>query len=58
MLCKVIFPSNYEQLCAGDLDTNIEYLEYNLVEITLLAYKWGAIILINEADIYLTERSL
>jgi hypothetical protein len=33
-------------------------LEQNLVEITSLAYKWGAIILINKADIYLAERSL
>jgi AAA+ superfamily predicted ATPase len=58
MLCKAIFPSNYEQLCAGDLGTNAEHLEHNLVEITSLAYKWGAIILIDEADVYLAERSL
>jgi len=45
-------------LCAGDLGTNIEHLEHNLVEITSLAYKWGAIILIDEADVYLAERSL
>jgi AAA+ superfamily predicted ATPase len=45
-------------LCAGDLGTNVEHLEHNLVEITSLAYKWGAIILIDEADVYLAERSL
>jgi len=33
-------------------------LEENLLEITSLAYKWGAIILIDEADVYLAERSL
>ena len=33
-------------------------LEHNLVEITSLAHKWGAIILIDEADVYLAERSL
>jgi hypothetical protein len=51
-------PSNNEQLCAGDLGTDVEHLERNLVEITLLAYKWRAIILIDEADVYLAERSL
>jgi hypothetical protein len=51
MLCKAIFLSNYEQLCAGDLGTNTEHLEHNLVEITSLAHKWGAIILIDEADV-------
>src|SRR5271154_2402284 len=50
--------SNYEQVCAGDLGTNAELLERNLVEITSLAHKWGAIILIDEADVYLAERSL
>jgi AAA+ superfamily predicted ATPase len=45
-------------LCAGDLGTNAELLEQNLVEITSLAHKWGAIILIDEADVYLAERSL
>jgi AAA+ superfamily predicted ATPase len=45
-------------LCAGDLGTDAEKLERNLVEITSLAYKWGAIILIDEADVYLAERSL
>jgi SpoVK/Ycf46/Vps4 family AAA+-type ATPase len=33
-------------------------LEHNLVEITSLAHKWGAIILIDEADVCLAERSL
>jgi AAA+ superfamily predicted ATPase len=33
-------------------------LEHNLVEITSLTHKWGAIILIDEADAYLAERSL
>jgi hypothetical protein len=41
-----------------DLDTNIELLKYNLVEIISLTYKWGAIVLINEANIYLEKRSL
>jgi hypothetical protein len=58
MLYKAIFSSNYKQLYVKNLNTNAEHLEYNLVEITLLAYKWGAIILINEANIYLAKRSL
>ena len=45
-------------MCAGDLGTDAEKLERNLVEITSLASKWGAIILIDEADVYLAERSL
>ena len=45
-------------MCAGDLGTNVEHLEQNLVEITSLAYKWGAIVLIDEADVYLAQRSL
>jgi len=45
-------------VCAGDLGTNTELLERNLIETTSLAHKWGAIVLINEADVYLEERSL
>ncbi|KIW36895.1 uncharacterized protein PV06_11009 [Exophiala oligosperma] len=43
---------------AGDLGTNAERLEENLLEITSLAHKWRAIILIDESDVYLAERSL
>ncbi len=45
-------------MCAGDLGTNAERLEENLLEITSLAQKWKAIILIDESDVYLAERSL
>ena len=45
-------------MCAGDLGTNAEHLEQNLLKITSLASKWGAIILIDEADVYLAQRSL
>jgi hypothetical protein len=45
-------------VCAGDLGTNTELLERNLIEITSLIHRWGAIILINKADIYLEKRSL
>jgi AAA+ superfamily predicted ATPase len=45
-------------VCAGDLGTDAERLERNLLEIASLAHKWGAIILIDEADVYLAERSL
>lgn len=41
------------------MGTSAEHLEGNLLEITSLAHKWGAIILIfDEADVYLAERSL
>ena len=45
-------------MCAGDLGTNVELLERNLVEITSLAHKWKAIVLLDEADVYLEQRSL
>ena len=44
-------------MCAGDLGTDAEHLERNLANITSLADKWGAIILIDGADVYLSERS-
>src|SRR5271154_4740276 len=50
--------SDYKQVCAGDLGTNAELLERNLVETTSLAHKWGAIVLLDEADVYLEQRSL
>ena len=45
-------------MCAGDLGTNVELLERNLVEITSLAHKWKAIVLLDEADVYLEQRLL
>jgi hypothetical protein len=45
-------------VCEGDLGTNAELLERNLIEAISLAHKWGAIVLIDEADVYLEERSL
>lgn len=33
-------------------------MERSLLEITSLAHKWGAIVLIDEADVYLAARSL
>ncbi|KAK7883580.1 hypothetical protein LTR67_011078 [Exophiala xenobiotica] len=45
-------------VCAGDLGTDTQHLERSLLEITSLAHKWGAIVLIDEADVYLAARSL
>ena|SRR5947209_5662050 len=45
-------------MCALDIGTNAEYLDGNILEITSLVHKWRAIILIDEADGYLAERSL
>jgi hypothetical protein len=44
-------------VCAGDLGTKADHLEHNLANITSLAHKWGAIILIDEADVFLSQRS-
>jgi AAA+ superfamily predicted ATPase len=49
--------TNCEQVCAGDLGTKADHLEHNLANITSLAHKWGAIILIDEADVFLSQRS-
>lgn len=51
----IIFLSNYE-VCAGDLDTDAALLEQHLTEITLLGHKWKAIILLDEADVFLEQR--
>jgi len=54
----VMFSADCEQVCAGDLGNDAEHLEHNLSEITSLAYKWKAVILLDEADVYLEQRSL
>jgi hypothetical protein len=53
-----MFSANREQVCAGDLGNDAEHLEHNLSEITSLAHKWKAVILLDEADVYLEQRSL
>lgn len=42
---------------AGDRGSDAEHLEPNLLEVTLVAYKWKATVLLDEADVYLAERS-
>src|SRR5205809_7562219 len=39
---------HYFQVCAGDLGKDAEHLEHYLLEITSLAHKWKAIILLDE----------
>jgi AAA+ superfamily predicted ATPase len=53
-----MFSANSEQVCAGDLGNDAEHLEHRLSEITSLAHKWKAVILLDEADVYLEQRSL
>ena len=43
---------------AGDLGTDAEELDEALTEIFQVASTWGAIVLIDEADVFLEERSL
>jgi AAA+ superfamily predicted ATPase len=44
-------------VCAGDLGTKADHLEHNLANIISLAHKWGAIILIDETDVFLSQHS-
>lgn len=52
-----MFSTDREQVCAGDLGNDAEPLEHNLSEITSLAHRWRANILLDEADVYLEQRS-
>jgi hypothetical protein len=52
-----MFSANREQVCAGDLGNDAEHLKHRLSEITSLAHKWKAVILLDEADMYLEQRS-
>ena len=42
---------------AGELGTTADVLDPNLSRIFKLAGKWGAVVLIDEADVFLEERS-
>ena len=44
-------------ISSGELGTSVDILEKKLNEILELAYAWNAIILIDEADIFMEERS-
>jgi SpoVK/Ycf46/Vps4 family AAA+-type ATPase len=44
-------------ISSGELGTTVDTLEKKLNEILELAYAWNAIILIDEADIFMEERS-
>ncbi|KLO17805.1 P-loop containing nucleoside triphosphate hydrolase protein [Schizopora paradoxa] len=42
---------------AGDLGTNSATLDMNLTRIFTISSRWGAVVLIDEADVFLEERS-
>ena len=43
---------------AGDLDITAQALNDNLTQIFDISTSWGAIVLIDEADVFLEERAL
>ncbi|OBZ76249.1 hypothetical protein A0H81_02954 [Grifola frondosa] len=43
---------------AADLGTNADVLDHNLTTIFKMTAAWGAVVLIDEADVFLEERSL
>lgn len=45
------------QVCAGELGTNAAELEYALDRVLRLGDRWGAIILIDEADVFMEQRT-
>jgi hypothetical protein len=46
------------QISAGELGTSLEKLEWQLPLIFRHADKWGAILLLDEADVFLEQRPL
>ena len=53
-----IYQSDHEKACVGDLDTDPARLEQNLALIVENVHRWSAVILLDEADVFLTERTL
>lgn len=45
------------QVCAGELSTSAVELEYTLTRLFRLAERWRAILLIDEADVYMEQRA-
>lgn len=43
---------------AGDLGTTASELDDNLTQIFSISSSWGAVVLIDEADVFLEERSV
>ena len=53
-----IYQSNHKKACAGDLDTDPAHLEQNLAPIVENVHRWSAVLLLDEADVFLAERTL
>jgi len=51
------YSSYFEQVCAGDLGTDAQLLEKRLAGILSLVCHWNAILLLDEADVFLECRS-
>ena len=49
--------TNHLQVCAGDLGLDSEKLEDRLAEILDLVARWKAILLLDEADVFLEART-
>ena len=43
---------------AGELGTDPRYLETELLKILDICHTWGAILLLDEADVFLEQRSM
>ncbi len=59
---SVTFPLNFSEplyvVGAADLGTHAEALDQHLTSILKVAAVWGAVVLIDEADVFLEERTL
>ena len=54
---NIHYCSYFEQVCAGDLGTDAQLLEGRLSQILSLVCHWNAILLLDEADVFLECRS-
>lgn len=55
-ICELLHKPLYS-IGAGELSSTVEILEKKLAEILEIAYAWNAVILIDEADIFMEKRS-
>ena len=54
----ILYQSNYKKAYIGDLSINLARLEQSLALIIKNIYRQSAILLLDKADVFLTERTL
>lgn len=54
----ILYQSDYKKACAGDLSIDPARLEQSLAPIIENVHRWSAVLLLDEADVFLAERTL